>query len=279
MRKFFALLLLVQLGVVAHAQQSSPAYRCAKGFRYIDTVLNASETDRFVPVLIAFVHFNACVRETMANYDSLKQPVHLIIPVGNCNSENASLYFPTTCYEKGCDKRDRMMRKTVDSIADFIHAINQQYHCRSFVSGFQQGGDLAIMLAIYHPQQVVASFPLAAVAPRKMNMMLKSTRDGYVPIYLYKGGSEEPVAVQGHASRLELMNGFHETYLAEYPAEQCKVSARAKQDYSAVIDEQLYQYRINFSESRLDKFYPATATNTAVAGTETDMRNATVQGR
>lgn len=258
MRKLLTLACLLLAGV-GYAQQSGMRLHSGKGFRYVDTILNAGPEQRFIPVLVAFMHLNAKPEDIISNYDSLKQPVHLIVPMGNCDAADPSFYFPAACYQREFDRRDKLMRKTVDSIADFIHIINKQYHCRAFVSGYLQGGELALMLTIYHPAQVIASFPLAATVPDRLNMMLRASRSGYVPIYLYKGGNEEPsTALRGHENRVTQLNGYRNVYLTVYPHQDNIVTAKMKHDFSALMDEELEKYRVNFGEKRLNKYYPLT---------------------
>ncbi len=264
MKKVFTLFLLLPV-CMGFARQPGAPYRNAKGFQYIDTVLNAGPENRFIPVLVAFMHLGATPGDIIANYDGLKQPVHVIIPMGNGNGTDVSAYFTADCYNRDAANRDKRMRKTIDSLADFVHAINQQYHCRAFVSGFLQGGDIALMLSVYHPTLVIASFPLAAAAPGQVNVMLRAGRAGYVPIYLYKGGDEEPVTVKSHEDRVTVLSGYRNIYLTVYPHQKNTVSAKMKHDYSAMMDEQLEQYRVNFSGKRLDKYYPHTDENVAAA--------------
>ncbi|RFM27124.1 hypothetical protein [Deminuibacter soli] len=254
MRTFLALVVLLQVNTLL-AANGMPTVHCTKGFRYIDTVLNAGGDQRFIPVLVAFMHPDANPAGVIAAYSALAQPVHLVIPFGNCNSSNGNTYFTGN----GSDTKGlvctRTMQHTLDSIAGFIHTINRQYHCRSFVSGYQQGGELAVMLSVYYPEKIAGAFPIAFSQTNRLNMLLKKTHAGFMPVYLYRRATIELAATGSENEQ------GHNIYLAVNENNTAPVAAEAWQSCLAMLDVQLQRYRNGFSEKRLNKYYPVTADN------------------
>jgi phospholipase/carboxylesterase len=210
------------------------------GFEYIELVKGKDNVK--LPLIIAFHYSAGTPTETIADYDSLKNPVRIILPKGNNTKRNGHSYFPTNYYEQESMARYTLAKITVDSIAKFVKAIEKKYKQKAIVSGISQGGDIAFLLAMYYPKLCKASFPFAAFIHQKFIEELKNKRvKKQVPIYLYQGESDKIIPVANTRKKVEEIGNSLKLKLYTYPNVEHEISVQMKMDYSKIIDEIIKQ--------------------------------------
>ncbi len=218
-----------------NGQTLYPYHSAVAGFEYIE-VIKGKDNGK-LPLLIAFHYSSGNPAETIADYDSLKNPVRIIIPKGNYKKRNGFSYYPVDYYEKDSLTQFVLSKKAVDSIGNFIQLIGKKYKSKAVVSGISQGGDIAMLLAAYYPQLCKASFPFAAYIHSGMNHELKKKPVGRVPVYLFQGEDDPIIPLSTTRRKLAMLDKKLRLKLFSYPALGHDISTQMKIDYSRLIDE------------------------------------------
>jgi phospholipase/carboxylesterase len=191
------------------------------------------------PLLIAFHYSSGKPEESLADYDSLKTPVRIIIPRGNNPKREGFSYYPINYYKEDSATQVKRSRQTLDSIAAFVTAIETRYKTKAVVSGISQGGDIAWLLAIYHPQLCKASFPFAAfIHTQSYNEILQRPANK-VPVYLYQGEADPIIAVSYTRATVKMLGKKLNIKLTTYPGVKHDISSDMKRDYSTLLDKVL----------------------------------------
>jgi phospholipase/carboxylesterase len=205
------------------------------GFAYIEVV--KGKDDGKLPLLIAFHYSGGNPMETIADYDSIKKPIRIIIPKGSYRKREGFSYYPTDYYQKDSITQFRLSRITIDSIAVFVQTIEKKYKQKAIVSGISQGGDIAFLLARYCPELCRAAFPFAAVIHNEMIQELKSKPAlEKIPIYLFQGESDKIVSVFITRKKVAEIGNELQIKLFTYPNVGHEISLQMKIDYSAIIN-------------------------------------------
>lgn len=240
MSKLFYSFLLVMANV-AEAQTDKPVYRSLAGFQYLEMVRGKVTENEAYPLLIAFHYSSGRPEETIADYDSLKTPVRIIIPRGNHVKREGYSYFPVNYYKEDSTTQVKLSRKTLDSVAGFVKAIEASYHTKAVVSGISQGGDLAWLLAVYYPQLCKAAFPFAAFIHRQSFDDILKLPVNEVPVYLYQGEADPIIAVDYTRAAVKKLGTKLTLKLSTYPGVKHDISGPMKKAYSLQIDKMLKQ--------------------------------------
>ncbi|AXY74349.1 hypothetical protein D3H65_10330 [Paraflavitalea soli] len=241
MSKLFYCSILLMMANTTMAQTAKPVYRFLAGFHYLEIVKGKVAANEAYPLLIAFHYSGGKPEETIADYDSLKTPVRVIIPRGNYAKRAGNSYFPVNYYKEDSATQVKLSRKTLDSIAVFVKAIETDYNARAVVSGISQGGDLAWLLAIYYPALCKAAFPFAAFIHRQSFDEVLQRPVNKVPIYVYQGEADPIIAVDYTREAVKKLGTTLTLKLSTYPGVKHAISPSMKKDYSLLIDKMLKQ--------------------------------------
>jgi phospholipase/carboxylesterase len=207
-----------------------------EGFEYIE-IINGKDNGK-LPLLIAFHYSGGNPMETIADYDSIKKPIRIIIPRGNYKKRDGFSYYPIDYYQKDSLTQFTLSKITVDSIAGFIESIENKYKQKAIVSGISQGGDIAFLLAIYYPKLCKASFPFAAVIhPAIFGELKTNPAKKKIPIYLFQGEADKIVSVNDTRKRVADIGKNLKLKLHTYPNLGHYISIQMKIDYSLLIDK------------------------------------------
>lgn len=232
--KFSSFFLVIVSLSVTHAQPTASNEKRIAGFEYIEHVAGKPTTD--LPLLIAFHYSSGTPKATLNNYDSLRNPIRIIIPKGNYRKRNGFSYYPVDYYKTDSAAQFASSRIAVDSIAVFVRAIEAKYQKKAIVSGISQGGDIALLLAVYHPELCVASFPFAAVINPGLAKTIIDTSAGKIPIYLHQGEADEIVDVEYTRKKILGLSKKINISLFTYPGVGHDISPDMKATYSGQID-------------------------------------------
>jgi phospholipase/carboxylesterase len=241
MTKLFYCFISLLMVNAAVAQSSRPVYRSMAGFQYLEAVKGKVTDNEAYPLLIAFHYSSGKPEETIADYDSLKTPVRIIIPRGNHPKREGFSYFPVNYYKEDSITQIKLSRTTLDSVAAFVKAIEASYDTRAVVSGISQGGDLAWLLAVYHPELCKAAFPFAAFIHRQSFDDILKLPVTKVPVYLYQGEADPIIAIDYTRAAVKKLGTKLNLKLTTYPGVKHEISLSMKKDYSLLIDKMLKQ--------------------------------------
>ncbi|NOT93882.1 alpha/beta hydrolase [Ferruginibacter sp.] len=238
MKQLILLILLFAFNNTLIGQRKTTFQQSVNGYEYIEIVKGNSNEK--LPLLIAFHYSGGNPSETIADYDSLKNPVRIIIPKGNYIKRNGFSYYPVDYYQKDSSAQFTLSKITVDSIAVFVKAIENKYKQKAIVTGISQGGDIAFLLAMYYSELCKASFPFAAVIHSTIIEELKNKPVKKIPIYLFQGESDEIVPVSTTRKKLDSIGKKLQIKFYSYPNVGHDISLQMKIDYSKIIDKLNY---------------------------------------
>jgi phospholipase/carboxylesterase len=231
------LILLTIFSLNAYAQESEIKKDSLAGFEYISMVKGANNGK--LPLLIAFHYSGGNPTETLADYDQLKSPVRIIIPKGNYMKRNGFSYYPSAYYQKDSLTQYDLARRTLDSMAKFVAAIEEKHQSIAIVSGISQGGDLSFLLAKHYPDLCRASFPFAAVIHPNINRELQQKAIKKIPIFLFQGDADPILSVTITKKRVQEIGKKMNLQLFTYPGVGHEISSQMKIDYSKIMDSYL----------------------------------------
>ncbi|MDF2189075.1 dienelactone hydrolase family protein [Paraflavitalea sp. CAU 1676] len=234
------LLLLVSLMAAAFAGYTQAVMQdSVAGFRYVEQVRGGVRDNGAYPLLIAFHYSSGTPQESLADYELLKTPVRIIVPVGNVRKRNGYSYYPHDHYKLDSLAQMKEAHITLDSIAAFVKAIEAKYGVKPVVSGISQGGDLAWMLAVYYPPLVKAAFPFAAFIHRQAYASILDMPANKVPVYLYQGEDDPIIAVSYTREAVKALGRHMPLKLSTYPGLKHDISPQMKTEYSGLMDKVL----------------------------------------
>lgn len=233
--KTILLQVILTIGLHTLLAQSNNYQPPVEGFEYKDVV--KGKDNGKLPLVIAFHYSSGNPLETVADYDSLKNAVRIIIPKGNYRKRGGFSYYPPDYYQKDSLTQFSIARATVDSIARFVQSVEKKYKQKVVVSGISQGGDIALLLAIYYPDLCKASFPFAAVINPTIIKELKTKPVKKVPIHLFQGEADQIVPVSATRKKVKEIGNRLRLKLYTYPDVGHDISTQMKIDYSKLIDK------------------------------------------
>lgn len=214
-------------------------YHTKAGFDYYEVVKSGDPSDKNLPILIALHYSSSTPEETLSYYDSLNTPVRIILPRGSYSKRNGYSYFPPDHYTQDSTRQMHTVRKTVDSVAAFLTALYKEYPVKPVVSGISQGGDISLLLAVYHPGLIKASFPLLGFIHRQAYESLKKTFGKKAPIRMYQGEADKIVAINYTRKEVAFLKKILNVTLYTYPGLEHDVSAAMESDYSKAMASKL----------------------------------------
>jgi len=211
------------------------------GVFYEEVVRGATAHGEPLPLLVAFHYSGGSARESFEHYNEVAGPVRILVPLGRYPKRQGLSYFPVDYYRRSPDEQFRVARDTADEMARFLEAAEGLYGSRPVVSGISQGGDISLLLAVYHPDTVAAAVPLAAVIPDAL--MITPDRAGRPgPCILMMQGEDDAIVdvsrTRGLAATLQAGLPLA---LETYPGVGHDISPAMKADYTAFIDAVLHQ--------------------------------------
>ena len=233
---FVRLCVLAAIGLCltsAAVAQSKPHYLA--GVAYEEVVRGGEEGDA-LPLLVAFHYSGGSSREAFENYDQISGPVRILVPLGRYPKRQGLSYFPTDYYQRTPEAQFRVARETTADMARFLAAAEARYRRRPVVSGISQGGDISLLLAIYHPETVAAAIPLAAVIPEALAAPPADPRRNSPCILLMQGEDDPIVDVSLTRARAQALGATLPLALVTYPGLGHDISPAMKADYTSFIE-------------------------------------------
>ncbi len=201
------------------------------GFEYTEVIIGEEKAD--LPLLVAFHYSGSDAAETLTFYDSIKVPLRIIIPKGNFPHKKGFSYFKPGYYQQDSAMQFSMARKTVDSLAAFVRAVNMKFKTRAIVSGASQGGDISLLLAVYYPRLIKASFPVAAVISKHIRV----NTGNRTPVYFFHGETDPIVSIDYTRMMVKSLEKKLPVKLFTYKEIGHDISPAMKTDYSRLIEK------------------------------------------
>ena len=148
------------------AADAKPLTRDASlaGFRYLVFETGHAKPGQSLPLIVG-LHYSSAQPETMLGYfDSIDFPARVVLPQGAYPRRGGYSWFPSDYAQRSAAEQTAVTLRAEQTLSDFVAAAAAKYPTRGkpVVMGISYGGDLAFLLAIRHPNQFRASFPVAA---------------------------------------------------------------------------------------------------------------------
>jgi phospholipase/carboxylesterase len=146
--------------VVAHRQEGSLA-----GFHYLAFVTGgAKPTDR-LPLVVGLHYSGAKLDDMVAYLSGIDFRARVVLPQGHYpRRADGHSWFPSDYSKRSPEEQKMLTFAVVDEISAFISSAAETFPSRGkpVVVGVSYGGDLSFLLAVRHPGQLAAAFPVAA---------------------------------------------------------------------------------------------------------------------
>lgn len=233
MARLYLLVFLISFALPAFA--SEPREANDAGFRYLVLETAGAKPDTPLPMIIG-LHYSSAKPETMIEYfDQIDFPARIVLPQGAYPRRDGYSWFPTDYAVLSAAQQDEAAFDAERKLSAFVDAAAAKYGTRGkpVVMGISYGGDLAFLLAIRHPDNVRAAFPVAARFLPTWMPKTNVCKPRCPPIYAMHGDADTIVPMaptQQAATRLRKM-GF-EVAFEPYPGVAHDFDARMEKDFS-----------------------------------------------
>ena len=167
MRNLFSALLATAVSTPLGATE--PGHQAIReadtaGFRYLVFETAGAKPDAELPMIVG-LHYSGAKPETMIEYlDGIDFPARIVLPAGEYPRPNGQSWFPAGNEKLSDAKQKKLAFGVEEKLSAFVAGAVREYPTRGkpVVMGISYGGDLAFLLALRHPEQFRASFPIAA---------------------------------------------------------------------------------------------------------------------
>ena len=142
-----------------HPQEGS-----ISGYRYLTFVTGKPEPGEQLPMIVG-LHYSGARPETiLGDFEGIDFPARIVLPQGRYPRRAAYSWFPSDYGALEAAGKDWGTFDILNEVSAFIDSASKEYPTRGkpIIVGTSYGGDLSFLLAIHHPEQVLAAFPVAA---------------------------------------------------------------------------------------------------------------------
>jgi phospholipase/carboxylesterase len=146
------------------SDNAKPREAHAAGFRYLVFETVGAKPDAALPMIVG-LHYSGAKAEAMLEYfDSIDFPARIVLPEGGYPRASGRSWFLDDYGKSSGADQDKLTFGVEEGLSTFVAAATRSYPTRGkpVVAGISYGGDLALLLALRHPEQFRASFPIAA---------------------------------------------------------------------------------------------------------------------
>jgi phospholipase/carboxylesterase len=131
------------------------------GFRYLVFETGGAGQDDALPIVIG-LHYSSARPAAMTEYfDQVDFPARVVLPQGPYPRRGGYTWIPDT---SDPNAQSKAIFAVEESLSTFVAAVSSSHPTRGkpIVMGISYGGDLSLLLALRHPAQIRAAFPVAA---------------------------------------------------------------------------------------------------------------------
>ncbi len=134
------------------------------GYRYLTFVTGKSKPGERLPMIVG-LHYSGARPETIVgDFEGINFPARIVLPQGRYPRRTAYSWFPSDYGTLEAAAQKSVTFDILNEVSAFYDSAMKEYPTRGkpLIVGTSYGGDLSFLLAIHHPEQVVAAFPVAA---------------------------------------------------------------------------------------------------------------------
>lgn len=221
---------------VAAAQPRATA--AIAGFEILTFVTGGAKPGDPLPMIIG-LHYSSATPETIvADFDQIEVPARIVLPRGRFPRPEGYSWFPSNYGELSIADQAPLAFQAKDQLINLIDAVTKSYPTvgKPALVGTSYGGDLSYLIALHHPDRVVAAFPVAARLPAEWIPATNTCRPTCPLVYAMYGDKDPIVPIDGgrRAAKQLVDMGFR-VELHEYAGVGHDFTAQMKADFTANV--------------------------------------------
>lgn len=146
--------------VVAHRQKGSLA-----GLPYLAFVTGGANPADRLPMIVGLHYSGATLDDMVAYFADIGFRARIVLPQGRHPRPGGGYsWFPSAFTAQPAEKQEELTTAVVSEVSAFIASATATFPTRGkpAVAGVSYGGDLSFLIALRHPEQLAAAFPVAA---------------------------------------------------------------------------------------------------------------------
>jgi len=220
-----------EVGAGAQPRQEAPI----AGYHYLTFVTGGARPDDELPMIVGLHYSSARPEAIVADFDQIDFPARIILPRGRYPRRQGYSWFPSSYGELGAADQGKLTFQVKDELSVFIDAATKKYPTagKPVLAGTSYGGDLSYLIAIHHPDQVSAAFPVAARFPTGWMPGTNACRPNCPLVYAMHGDKDETVPIDGGRRAAERLVGMgYRVEFHEYKDVAHDFSTRMKSDFT-----------------------------------------------
>jgi phospholipase/carboxylesterase len=200
------------------------------GLRYLVLETGSARQGDALPMVIG-LHYSSARPEVMTEYfDQIDFPVRIVLPQGPYPRRGGYTWIPDT---SDPNAQSKAIFAVEESLSAFVTAVRDSHPTlgKPIVMGISYGGDLSLLLALRHPAQIRAAFPVAARLLPEWMPRVNSCQPACPFIHAMHGDRDQTVPVgptQRAITRLQRL-GF-DAEIKVYPGVAHDLDARQERD-------------------------------------------------
>lgn len=231
-----ALALLSSVPSATHGQLAPiPRHDTILGMPYLVFETAGGRANEALPMIVG-LHYSGAEPQAMIEYfDSLNMNARIVLPGGPYARPKGRSWFPTEIDVMGQAAQDAIAFESADKLAKFVTAARNRYPTRGkpIVTGVSYGGDMAMLLALRHPNTVAAAFPVAARLLPAWIPTVNTCKPNCPPIRALHGADDTTVPIGPTREAIaRLIRLGYDVSLTPYPGVKHDFDAHMERDFS-----------------------------------------------
>lgn len=214
---------------------AEPRSASLEGTRYLVFETVGADPKASLPMIIG-LHYSSAKPEAMVEYfDDINFPVRIVLPQGEYPRRDGYSWFPTDYAELSQAKQDAAAFGAEKKMAAFAKGVRARYPTRGkpAVMGISYGGDVSFLLAVFHPQEFSASFPIAARFLPSWMAKVQNCRPRCTPIRAMHGDADTTVPMgPTRDAAAQLKNAGFDITFTPYPGVAHDFDSRMERDFA-----------------------------------------------
>lgn len=208
------------------------------GLRYLVYETGGAGADDTLPMIVG-LHYSSAEPQVMVEYfDSLGIRARIVLPRGPYARGEGRSWFPLELGVMGQAAQDAVAFDSAGKLAEFIAAVRERHPTRGkpVVTGVSYGGDMALLLALRHPAQIAAAFPVAARLLPGWMPATNACKPQCPPIRALHGEDDATVAIGPTRDAIVRLSKLgYDASLMPYPGVAHDFDARMERDFAAQV--------------------------------------------
>lgn len=207
-------------------------------YRYLTFVTGGARPDDRLPMIVGLHYSSATPERVASDFDTIDVPARIVLPQGRHPRRDGFSWFSSTYANLDAAAQRAETFRVTDELSTFVTAVLNAHPTigKPIVTGVSYGGDLSFLLALQHPAQFRAAFPVAARFLPDWMPARAACAPGCPLIFVMHGDKDQTVPMEPtrQASRQLAAMGFRVEFHA-YAGIPHDFSAQMQQDFSAAV--------------------------------------------